>query len=103
MTAATRTALERVSQILRDAGWARAGEPTPPPADAWVHALRQAYGEWLRDDDLTVIREVCTGGAGEPAAAAVSRETLATLPQAFARLRHFVEDAQAQLPPPSRN
>ncbi len=78
MTVATRTALERVSQILHDAGWDAPAAPPPELTELEFQAIRGAYAHMLRPDDLAVIQK-SLGEGGQDAPKTRLTEALARL------------------------
>lgn len=103
MTAATRRALEKVRDLLHEAGWdrprakpERAAEVSEPA----ITPIREAFGALVRDDDLALLRQ--TLGTGQPVE--VAGRALGLTPdqsrlrfaEALRRLCAFAEVAEAQ-------
>lgn len=57
MTEATRAALERVSQILHDAGWDNPAPEATEPTEQALQAMRGAYQQLLREEHRVILRE----------------------------------------------
>ncbi|MBY0460179.1 MAG: hypothetical protein K2V38_22920 [Gemmataceae bacterium] len=102
MTTATRQALERVHDLLHEAGWDAPHRPAHS-SDVIAPAIvpvREAFNQFVRDDDLALLRQ--TLGGGQPIEDA-GRDLGLTPEQARARFREalhrlcaFAEVAQAQ-------
>lgn len=85
MTTATRDALIKIRDLLHEAGW-----DAPPPAPTVgppLDAVREAFAQTARREDLAVLDAALTGPA-EPAAVAA----------AIGRLRRFAERAEGLIP-----
>jgi hypothetical protein len=62
MTKATREALERVNQILHEAGWDQPVERPNGASDQDLVALRDAYGKCLRTDHFEILEKILDKG-----------------------------------------
>jgi DNA-directed RNA polymerase specialized sigma24 family protein len=104
MTAATRKALEKVRDLLHEAGWDRAPRTHPAqPAELseqGITPIREAFSALLRDDDLVLLRTTLGGGqAVEDAGRALgltADQARSRFAEALRRLCAFAEVAEAQ-------
>ena len=100
MTEATRNALERVNQILHEAGWDAPAPEHPELSEETIQAMRNAYTNLLRDDYLAIIKETLGKGQRVEDAGLVlgmgPDESKALLTEALTRLVDFAEVAEEQ-------
>jgi hypothetical protein len=100
MTQATRAALERVSQILHDAGW-DASTPEPPElTEQTIQKMRDAYASLLRNDYLEIIQQTLGKGQRVEDAGRVlgmgPQESKSLLAEALTRLVDFAGVAEGE-------
>lgn len=96
MTTATREALERVAQILHDAGWDQApGSADTAPGAADLGRIRRAYDVLLRHDYFDILRAVLEEGLTVEQAGArrglAPEEASRVFVEALRRLSDFVD------------
>ena len=100
MTEATRKALEKVSQILHEAGWDLPKSDHREITEQEIQTMRTAYTSLLRDDYLAIIKETLGKGQRvEDAGQALGigpDESKALLKEALTRLVDFAEVAEEQ-------
>ncbi len=100
MTEATRNALEQVSQILHAAGWDAPAPDQLRLTEQALHAMRNAYSSFLRDDYLAIIQETLGKGQRVEQAGRVlgmgPEESKALLAEALTRLVDFAGVAEEQ-------
>jgi DNA-directed RNA polymerase specialized sigma24 family protein len=102
MTNATRQALEKVAQILHEAGWDQPPEQPNGVPERELAQLRHAYEALLRPDHIEILDKMLgQGWTAEQAAKAMgltAAEATTLLGEALSRLRDFVETYGARKP-----